>query len=332
VKDHIERQSGAAGEKGHLEALAHIAITRNEDILTDADVQLTLFMLYGLTYGSFQQMGDDHEWDVTLIQVRLLLEAAFERELRALVPPAAVPAANAAEVALALFALTAPSVEPSASKYIAKHATREQAREFIVQRTIYTLREADPHSWAIPRLTGAPKAALIEIQSDEYGGGRPDRMHSAMFAQTVRELGLDDTYGAYIDLVPAITLASHNLMSMFGINRRLRGAIVGHLAAYEMTSSIPSRYLGDGFRRLGYGTKVTAYFDEHVIADAVHEQIAGRDLAGGLAEAEPELTGDIMWGAQACLAVEGLVGQHLLDAWEQGRSSLTRAIPTTGAA
>ena len=54
-------------------------------------------------------------------------------------------------------------------------------------------------------------------------------------------------------------------------------------SVYEMTSSLPNRMIGDGFRRLGYGEEVTDYFDEHVEADAVHEQIAGRDLAGGLA-------------------------------------------------
>ena len=35
------------------------------------------------------------------------------------------------------------------------------------------------------------KAALVEIQSDEYGGGRPQRMHAELFAKTMRGLGLD---------------------------------------------------------------------------------------------------------------------------------------------
>lgn len=33
-------------------------------------------------------------------------------------------------------------------------------------------------------MAGRPKAALVEIQADEYRGGRPHRMHSALFAQT----------------------------------------------------------------------------------------------------------------------------------------------------
>src|SRR5699024_3297041 len=106
-----------------------------------------------------------------------------------------------------------------------------------------------PHSWAIPRLHGRAKAALVEIQADEYGGGRPERVHAQIYAKAMRGADLDDTYGAYVDVVPAITLASHNMMSMFGLNRRLLGAIVGHLAAFEMTSSIPNRLYGDGLDR-----------------------------------------------------------------------------------
>lgn len=47
----------------------------------------------------------------------------------------------------------------------------------------------------------------MEIQADEYGGGRADRMHSALFARTMRAVGLEDRYGAYVDAVPAIALA-----------------------------------------------------------------------------------------------------------------------------
>jgi hypothetical protein len=138
----------------------------------------------------------------------------------------------------------------------------------------------------------------------------------------MRGAGLDDSYGAYVDDVPAVTLASLNAMSMFGLNRRLVGAIVGHLAAFEMTSSIPNRFYAEGLRRAGYGPDVTEYFDEHVEADAVHEQIAGRDLAGALAEDRPELVADIVFGAAVCLEVDGRVGAHILDAWADGRSSL----------
>ena len=302
--------------------LADAAVDASPDIERDDDLQLALFALYASAYGAFAAFDPDLEWEPSLIATRRVIETAFERSLRQTVEVPELPAPAQDAVARALFALTGAEAGPSLSRYLARKATIDQAHEFLVQRTVYTLREADPHSWAIPRLTGRPKAALVEIQSDEYGGGRPDRVHATLFARTVRGAGLSDEYGAYIDDVPAVTLASHNTMSMFGLNRRLVGAIVGHLAAFDMTSSIPNRLYAEGLRRLGFGDDVCEYFDEHVEADAVHEQIAGRDLAGALAEDRPDLLADIVFGAAACLEVDDRVGRHMLDAWARGESSL----------
>lgn len=292
------------------------------DAVTDDDVQLTLWTLYALHYRGFEGVDDAWEWDPDLLRLRGILEEAFERALRDQVtPPAETPAEREA-VASALFAMTAPGPGPSVARYVSRTADAAQVEELLIHRSLYQLMEADPHTWAIPRLTGVPKAALVEVQADEYGGGRPDRMHSALFARTMRGAGLVDEYGYYVDRLPAVTIAALNLMSLFGLHRRWRGAIAGHLAAFEMTSSLPNRLYGDGFRRLGHDAGTTEYFDEHVEADAVHEQIAGRDLAGGLAELEPDLVADLLFGAAACLYLDGLVGRHLLDAWGAGTSSL----------
>jgi hypothetical protein len=330
---HLPRPRGAVSD-ALLECLSHrrdtsllsdlvaARLVLTDDILTDDDLQTTLFCLYELHYTGFADVDDSFEWDPELLRARAQIEARFEEQLRTVVPVPLNCEPTVEAVAAALFALTAPDAGPSVSRYVAKKATDEQLRELLIQRSLYQLKEADPHTWAIPRLSGRAKAGLVEIQTDEYGNGRPALMHSALFAQTMRGLGLDDDYGHYVDSLPAITMASLNMMSMFGLHRRLRGAISGHLAAFEMTSSIPSRFYGNGFRRLGYGEETTLYFDEHVEADAVHEQIAGRDLAGALAEAEPELVGDILFGAAACLYVDGLVGEHILECWKNGRTSL----------
>jgi hypothetical protein len=90
-----------------------------------------------------------------------------------------------------------------------------------------------------------------------------------------------------------------------------------------MTSSIPNRRYGAGLRRLGYGDDATAFFDVHVVADAVHESIAAVDLAGGLARQDARLGADVIWGARALLAVDGRWAQHVMSAWEADRSSLS---------
>jgi hypothetical protein len=211
---------------------------------------------------------------------------------------------------------------PSLSGYLRGRATREQFREFVTHRSVYHLREADPHTFTIPRLAGAAKAALIEIQIDEYGGGVAAKMHQELFKRTMSWFDLDLTYGAYVDSVGTATLANNNVMSLFGLHRRNRGALLGHLAAYEMTSTVPNRNYGNGLRRLGGDAGATAFYDEHVEADAVHEQIAAHDLCGSFAAAEPELAGDVLFGARAALALDARWAESLLTAWAEGRSSL----------
>ena len=109
---------------------------------------------------------------------------------------------------------------PRLAPYLRRHATIDQFRQFVLHRSVYQLKEADPHSFGIPRLDGPAKAALVEIQSDEYGGGRPERMHSELFRTTMRWLGLEDSYGYYVPVVPAVTLAVSNVMSLFAMHRR----------------------------------------------------------------------------------------------------------------
>ncbi|WP_407359960.1 iron-containing redox enzyme family protein [Microbacterium sp. LBN7] len=323
----LSRLTGGEDSGGFdTSVLATDAVAATADIVHDDDIQLALFLLYSSAYGSLPELDADLEWDPALLTTRRILEDAFERALRETVPMPEIPEPTVDAVGRALFALAAADTGPSLSRYFARKATTQQAEEMLVQRSVYTLREADPHSWAIPRLEGRAKAALVEIQSDEYGGGRPHRVHAVLFANAMRAAGLDAAYGAYVDEVPALTLASFNMMSMFGLNRRLVGAVVGHLAAFEMTSSIPCRLYADGLRRLGFDQDVVEYFDEHIEADAVHEQIAARDLAGGLAEDRPELLADIMFGAAACLTVDGWSGAHMLDAWAAGESSLRRPV------
>jgi hypothetical protein len=210
---------------------------------------------------------------------------------------------------------------------MAKHGTLEQWREYLTLRSVYHLKEGDPHSFAIPRLSGRAKSAMVEIQADEYGGGAPERMHSELFAGLMRELGLDPAYGALWEDAPAVAFASVNTMSLFGLHRRWRGAALGHLTAVEMTSSEPSRRYSAGLRRLGFDERVTVFYDEHVEADAVHEQIASVDMCGSFLAEHPDLAPDVLFGAACSLAMDAVAATHLLGAWETGRSALRRERP-----
>lgn len=291
-----------------------------DDPLGDDDLQLALYLCFELHYRSFPGVDPEWEWHPSLIAVRNVLEDAFFESLAEAVGPG--HAVDPAKVGELLFRLEAEDDGPSLSRYLERKADIEQFREFVIHRSLYQLKESDPHSWAIPRLDGPAKTALLEVQADEYGGGRSERMHSRLFAKTMRGLGLDDRENAHLARIPGTTLATVNLMSAAGLRRSRRGAIVGHLAMFEMTSSIPNRRYANALRRLGLDAEATDFYDEHVEADAVHENIAAYDLAGGLARQEPQLAPDILFGARALLLLEARFAQYLLDSWQDGESSL----------
>ena len=289
-----------------------------DDPLRGDDLHLALYLCYELHYTDIEGVSSDWDWDPVLLRFRADLEAAFEKALLDEVP---APSGDE-DVPETLRDMARDDTGPSLSEHLSSHPDLEQFREFVMHRSAYQLKEADPHSWALARLGGKAKAALIEIQMDEYGSGRTEAMHSVLFARTMAALDLDPAYGAYIDRLPGVTLATVNLMSMFGLHRRWRGAIVGHLALFEMTSTEPNRRYGGALRKLGFDTDASGFFDEHVEADAVHEAIAAYDLAGGLVSDEPQLAPDILFGARCLDLLERRWAQHVLRSWGSGDSSL----------
>lgn len=290
------------------------------DALAGDDFHLALWICYELHFDGFDEVDPEMEWDLDLLRFRSRLETSFLAELRE-----RVPAVDGPDVPTRLRELTANQTGPSLSAYLQRTADRAQFGEFVKHRSVYHLKEADPHTFAIPRLRGRSKAAMVEIQADEYGGGDHARMHSTLFATTMTGLGLDNHYGHYVSDVPGITLANNNVISLFGLHRRWRGAAAGHLASLEMTSSQPNRRYARGLQRLGGSAEHTRFFDEHVEADAVHEQIAAWDLCHTLACEQPELVADIVFGAAAGVLLDDLFGRHLLESWAAGHSSLVRA-------
>jgi hypothetical protein len=275
------------------------------------DASIALWTLYELHYRGFDDVDDSLEWHPGLLGVRRELEQDLEGRLR----ERWTPYAPTGETGEELFGYVAAHDGPSVARHVQTHADEEQVLELFRLRSIYHLKEADPTSWVVPRLSTGPKAALMELQFDEYGDGDPNRLHSHLWALGMDALGLRADYGAYVDDVPVEVLEQNNVMSLFGLHRRLRGAALGHLAAFEMTSSMPSRRMAQGLQRLGLADEMVAYYTEHVEADAVHEQLAARTICGALVEAEPELASDVFFGAWTCLDLEDRFAHRVLADW-----------------
>jgi hypothetical protein len=300
----------------HRFALPKIA---SQDALTDEDLQLTLYCCYELHYRGLPGLDENWEWAPSVLELRGHLEAAFEDRLRLALPDDR--ALSAPDVTNSLKDLSQ-TEGFSLSAWLMEHGDRFHAREFTIHRSGYQLKEADPHTWVIPRLTGRAKAAIVTIQSDEYGDGRAPEMHCALFADAMVALDLDPTYGAYLGRLPAVTLATTNLISMFGLHRRLRGALIGHLASFEMNSVGPMGRYSSWLESLDVPSAGRRFYDVHVEADEVHQHIALNDLVGGFLATEPTQSSAVLFGARAVSLIESAFADHVVSAWKSDRSSL----------
>ena len=296
--------------------------------LVDDDVQLTLWMLYQLHHDDFEGSDPALEWDPRLIVLRRHLEELVLEDLRERTAPVVDGARGGqggADLAERLFTMVDSHDGAGTSSYLRREATAEQFAEHLVHRSVYNLRETDPQVFAMPRLPGRAQVAMAELVYDEYGAGRPERRHSLLFAQAMEACGLDPTPGAYVDAVPATTLALVNVMHLFALRRDLVAASAGHYGAFEATSSGPSSRASQGAQRLGLHPSVVDYLDEHVEADAVHEQLVFRDVCEAVVADDPAAHELELLGAATCLVVEDLAARTVLAAWEAGRSSLLQS-------
>jgi hypothetical protein len=287
------------------------------------DLQLALHVCYELHYRGFDGVDPRWEWNPGLLHLRAALEERFENALvREVGEPTAGETASAEMAAL--------SIEPidgeGLSYFLRDEGTWLQMREYFVHRSIYHLKEADPHAWLIPRLTGHAKAAFVAVEFDEYGGGHGDRLHQKLFADLLAAAQLNSGYLAYLNCVPAESLTVVNLMSMFGLHRAWRGAAVGHFASTEITSPPGSHRLVQALERLKAPARCVKFYAEHVEADAVHEQVVRNDVVGDLLAREPQLDRDVVFGIRARDLVEERLAALMMKSWVSGRSSLRRPI------
>ena len=219
------------------------------------DAQIALWALYELHYRGFEDVEESLEWDPVLLQLRQRLERDLESRLRERCLGQSFDQSSAHSsgepFAEAFFDAVAAHDGASLAEHVHRRASVDEVLDLLRLRSVYHLKESDPTAWVVPRLPVGVKAALMELQFDEYGCGDPNRLHAHMFAVGMEACGLRPEYGGYVDDVPLEVLEQNNAMSLFGLHRRLRGAALGHLAAFEATSSLPSRRMAQGLARVG---------------------------------------------------------------------------------
>jgi hypothetical protein len=293
------------------------------DAPADDDLQLALFCVYELHYRGLEGVAEDWEWQPDLVRVRheweQVLLAGLESEVGA--PHSLQQRSREATVAR-LVETARRGRDSSLAEYVLREAAADQFRELLIHRSVAELRAGDLHAWVLPRLSGSAKAALVGLEASTYGMGRLPLMRAELFRALLRSWRLDPGYGHYVDRVPGVTLLATNVLTLFGLNRRWRGALLGHLAATEVSGWLSSARLAHGHRRLGGSEAGGRYFDEQLVGETHRERLATTDLVGGFLAQQPGLSGDVVFGARCAVLLEDLLAAHVLPRWHRGGSSL----------
>ena len=125
------------------------------------DLQLALHTCFELHYRGFTGVDPGWEWNPGLLRLRGAMEETFLAALRRDVPGGADVEAALGEL------LTEPAGARGVTHHLRDHGERWQLLEHAALRSVYHLKEADPHAWVVPRL--GPR-------QDRAGGRRARRV------------------------------------------------------------------------------------------------------------------------------------------------------------
>ncbi len=285
----------------------------------DHDLQLGLYVLNELHYGGWADVSDDFEWNADVTALRFELSNRFEQLLRHALPGVHSDPRDEAHRLLGVDGL-------SVSRHLRDVGTLEQVRESMILRTPYQSKEADPHTFAMPRFDGPTKRVFTEIQSGEYGVGHR-RSHAELFADALEGLGLDSTRNAHIDSCSGASLATSNLVTLGAMQRRLRGMVLGQLSLFEMDSVIPNQAMVDCCDRLGLDAAVRPFFHIHVMADTEHQQMVEAAFLTEYPLIEPDQVDNMLLAMRAQSLIDHTIAADTVPTWQQHRSALVNRAP-----
>ncbi|TDT18703.1 heme oxygenase-like protein [Ilumatobacter fluminis] len=288
----------------------------------DRDRQLAWFMLNGLSYRGWRDVHDDMEWHPLAVEWRRNLEEWFMEHAHDQVWLDGLAVAEAIEGALA------PDETPGAAAWLAEHGRRDHLADAIAMRMPYQMIEADPHTFAVPRLDGEVKRAICDVQAGEYGVGH-EFSHAELYARAASALGVDES--DVLDRLPGVAFATVNFITACGLRRSWRHIVVGQLTLFEMDSVAPNRLMVEACDRIGVADEVRRFFHVHVLADAEHEQMMEDAVVKRLCVDDPDCAADVTFGIAAQRWIDRAIARHAVGAWERGRSALAE-LPVPAAA
>jgi len=290
----------------------------NVDAMSDDDFQLALYLCYEMNYRGLANAGWSR--DPGLLNFRTELEQIFVARLRDEIGH--VSARFPSDVMGAMEEFVDACATSSLATYLGVSGTIDQFREFCVHRSAHQQRSIESETRTLFSHADEDEPAKVMFPFDEWGASDALRIRAEFLSAAMAALGLDPSFGSYVEILPGVTLATANLASMFALHPDWRAALVGQLAISEITSMESMERYSHALFRFGLDRVGRRFNQVDTVVDSRRPLLARSQIVAGVIGGGPQLGADLLFGAGAIVMLEQRFGDHLLDSWGENRSSL----------
>ena len=160
------------------------------------------------------------------------------------------------------------SVHPLYNNFIADQANEKHLALYLAQETNLDPRFDDILALLQIGLDVAPKLVLANNYYDEMGNGNSRQVHSHMFKEALKSVGVDEKFLKENMLLEA--KISGNLSAALALSRRHYFKAVGYFGVTEYLAPRRFKHVVNAWRRNGLPEIGIAYHNLHITIDAIH--------------------------------------------------------------
>jgi hypothetical protein len=253
---------------------------------------LTLLAIYDLSTAPVQLLGSRARLagDPAIATLKARLEEEFVAELDAAIHLQPV----GTDPVKAIRALAAKDRLPPVYRWVAKHATLDELRDFVAVEGGPDGGFDDLVALCQVGLSGAPKMEMARNYWDEMGGGDPADVHTDLYRQMAAILAIPELAR---ESLPEPALARAALGGLLATNRWLQPEMVGALGLIELQAGPRCRLVLEAFDRLGLPTEAGAFYAVHADVDPRHGKEWLEQVIAPLSDQTPEWRERMVRGA-----------------------------------
>ena len=260
--------------------------------LDRTDLLLSLLTIYDLSTAPLQRLGARARWAGH--PAVAALKARLEDEFVADLDVAIAQQPTVADPVKAIRALAAKDRLPSVYRWVAKHATLEELREFVAVEGGPDGGFDDLVAICQVGLSGAAKMEMARNYWDEMGNGSPADVHTDLHRQMAATLQIPELAR---ESLPEPALARAALGGLLATNRWLQPEMVGALGLIELQAGPRCRLVLEAFHRLGLPEEAGAFYAVHADVDPRHGKDWLEQVIAPLAVDSPDWSERMVRGA-----------------------------------